>query len=92
MITDPEQQAGAESLLRQDVDALSIAADRIHRQLQFRRLRLNAASGTTRGDQRQQHTALQLREQPAYPRDPIRWLRLKSSSVPGLSGRVNDED
>jgi hypothetical protein len=92
MMAELEQQTGAQPLLRPDMDALSIAADRIHRQLQHRRLRLHAASGATRGDQRRLHTALELREHIPDPSDPIRWLRFKSSGDVGLPGRVNDED
>jgi len=91
-MADLEQQTGAQPLLRPDLDALSIAADRIHRQLQHRRLRLYAASGATRGDQRRLNTALELREHIPDPSDPIRWLRFKSSGDVGLPGRVNDED
>ena len=75
-----------------ELDALSTAADRIHRQLQQRRLRLNAATGATRGAQRLQQTALALRERLPDPSDPVHWLRLKSTGGAGLSGRMTDED
>ncbi len=75
-----------------ELDALSTSADRIHRQLQQRRLRLMAATGATRGAQRLQQTALELRERLPDPSDPVRWLRLKSTGSAGLSGRMTDED
>jgi hypothetical protein len=75
-----------------EMDALSTAADRIHRRLQQRRLRLYAATGATRGAQRLQQTALELRERLPDPTDPVHWLRLRSSGSTELLGRMNDED
>jgi len=79
-------------MLNLELDALSTAADRIHRQLQRRRLRLYAATGATRGAQRLQQTALELRERLPDPSDPVHWLRLRNAGGAGLPGRVNDED
>lgn len=92
MMADHERQTDAESLLRPGMDALSTASDRIQRQLQFRRIRLHAAGGATRGDQRQQLAWLKLREQTSAPADPVRWLLLQADGTSGFQGRVNDED
>ena len=92
MMAGHERQTDAESLLRPGVDALSTASDRIHRQLQFRRIRLHAAGGATRGDQRQQMAWLKLREHTPAPADPVRWLILPGDGSAELQGRVSDED
>lgn len=92
MMAGHEQQTDAESLLRPGVDALSTASDRIHKQLQFRRNRLHAAGGATRGNQRQQLAWLKLREHTCAAADPVRWLMLPSACTLGLQGRVSDED
>ena len=80
MMAGHERQTDAESLLRPGVDALSTASDRIHRQLQFRRI------------QRQQMAWLKLREHTPAPADPVRWLILPGDGSAELQGRVSDED
>ncbi|MEY3457857.1 MAG: hypothetical protein RL215_1014 [Planctomycetota bacterium] len=92
MMAERDERSLEEPLLQPHADALSTAADRIHRQLQLRRLRLYAMSGRTTGAERLQRTALELRERGYDPGDPVRWLQLRSTGSPGLLGRMSDED
>jgi hypothetical protein len=92
MMAERNERGYGEPLLQPHVDALSTAADRIHRQLQLRRMRLQSASGRTVGAERSQRAAMELRERSIEPADPIRWLRLRSPGSIGLPGRMTDED